>query len=54
LKFFTDIREIPPVDTRCALVGTALSIGTAQDDLAADPVIQGVEAIPSFCLRFGV
>ena len=49
-----DIREILPVDPRCALVRAALGVGTAQDVFAADLVIQGVEAIPGFCLRFCV
>jgi hypothetical protein len=49
-----DIREILPVDTRCALIGTALGIGTSQHVFPADLVIQGIEAIPGFCLRLCV
>ena len=49
-----DIREVLTVHTRCALVGAALGIGVRQDVLAADLVVQGIEAIPGFCLRFRV
>jgi hypothetical protein len=49
-----DVREALAVHTRCALVGAALGIGMRQDVLAADLVVQGVEAIPGFCLRFRV
>jgi hypothetical protein len=49
-----DVREVLTIHTRCALVGAALGIGMGQDILAADLVVQGVEAIPGFCLRFRV
>jgi hypothetical protein len=49
-----DIREVLTVHTRCTLVGAALGIGMRQDILTADLVVQGVEAIPGFCLRFHV
>jgi hypothetical protein len=49
-----DIREVLPVHTRCALVGAALSVGMGQDIVAADLVVQGIEAIVGFCLRFRV
>ena len=49
-----DIREVLPVHTRCALVRAALGIGMRQDVLAADLVVQRVEAIAGFCLRFRV
>ena len=49
-----DIREILTVHTRRALVGAALGIGMRQDVVAADLVVQGVEAIAGFCLRFRV
>jgi retron-type reverse transcriptase len=49
-----DVRELLTIHTRCALVGAALGIGMNQDVLAADLVVQGVEAIPGFCLRFRV
>jgi hypothetical protein len=49
-----DIREVLTIHTRCALVGAALGIGMRQDVLAADLVVQGVEAITGFCLRFRV
>ena len=49
-----DVRELLSIHTRCALVGAALGIGMGQDVLAADLVVQGVEAIAGFCLRFRV
>ena len=49
-----DVRKILTVHTRCALVGAALGIGMPQDVVAADLVVQGVEAIAGFCLRFRV
>ena len=49
-----DVRKILTVHTRCALVGAALGIGLSQDVLTADLVVQGVEAIAGFCLRFRV
>ena len=49
-----DVREVLTIHTRCALVGAALGIGMRQDVLAADLVVQGVEAIAGFCLRFRV
>ena len=49
-----DVREVLAVHPRCALVGAALGIGMRQDVLAADLVVQGVEAILGFCLRFRV
>ena len=49
-----DVREVLSVHPRRALVGAALGIGVRQDVLAADLVVQGVEAIPGFCLRFRV
>src|SRR4029077_14742978 len=42
------------IHTRCALVGATLGIGVGQDVLAADLVVQGVETIAGFCLRFRV
>ena len=47
-----DIRKVLTVATRRALVGAALGIGMSQDVLAADLVVQGVEAITRCCLRF--
>ena len=44
----------PLVHPRCALVGAALGIGMGQDVVAADLVVEGVEAIAGFCLRFRV
>jgi hypothetical protein len=39
---------------RRALVRAALGIGMGQDILTADLVVQGIEAIAGFCLRFRV
>ena len=49
-----DVRKVLTVHSRCALVGAALGIGMRQNILAADLVVQGVEAIAGFCLRFRV
>src|SRR5215211_2221587 len=49
-----DVREVLSVHTRCALVGAALGVSMSQDVLAADLVVQGVETIAGFCLRFRV
>ena len=49
-----DVREVLTVHTRRALVRAALGIGMRQNVLAADLVVQGVEAIAGFCLRFRV
>jgi hypothetical protein len=40
-----DVRKIRAVDSRRALVGAALGIGIRQNVVAADLVVQGVEAI---------
>ena len=49
-----DVRKLLTVHPRCALVGAALGIGTSQDVAAADLVVEGVEAVAGFCLRFRV
>src|SRR5262249_49065831 len=49
-----DVRKILAVDTRRALVGAALGIGMRQNVVAADLVVQSVEAIAGLCLRFRV
>src|SRR5436190_21416579 len=49
-----DVRELLTVHTRRALVGAALRISMSQDIVTADLVVQGIEAIPGFCLRFRV
>ena len=49
-----DIREVLAVHARCALVGAALGPGMGQDVLAANLVVQRVEAIARLCLRFRV
>src|SRR6202035_1027082 len=46
------VRPLPPQGQ--ALVGAALGIGMRQNILTADLVVQGIEAIASFCLRFRV
>ena len=51
---FLDLREVLTVHARCALVRAALSIGMRQDVFPVNLVVQGVEAIPSFTLRFRV
>jgi len=49
-----DVREVLAVHARCALVGTALGVSMSQNIRTADLVVQGVEAITGFCLRFRV
>ena len=49
-----DVRKVLAVDPRRPLVGAALGIGMRQNVLAADLVVQGVEAIAGFRLRFRV
>src|SRR5262249_29635815 len=49
-----DVRELLAVYPRCALVGAALRIGMGQNVFTADLVVQGVEAVVGFCLRFRV
>src|SRR5271163_5115479 len=49
-----DVLEVLTVHTRRALVGAALSISVRQNVLAADLVVEGVEAVAGFCLRFRV
>ena len=49
-----NVREVLTIHTRCALVGTALGIGMRQDVFTANLVVQDVEAIAGFCLRFRV
>ena len=49
-----DVRKVLIVYARCALVRAALGIGMRQNIFAADLVVQGVEAIAGFCLRFRV
>ena len=49
-----DVRKVLTVHSRCALVGAALGIGMRQNIVTADLVVEGVEAIASFCLRFRV
>ena len=49
-----DVRKILAVDARRALVGAALGVGMRQNVVAADLVVQGVEAIAGLRLRFRV
>ena len=49
-----DVSEVLAVDPRRALVRAALGIGMRQNVVAADLVVQGVEAIVGLCLRFRV
>jgi len=49
-----NVREVLTVHTRCALVGAALGISMGQNVLTADLVVQRIEAIAGFCLRFRV
>jgi len=49
-----DVREVLTVYPRCALVGAALCKRIGQNVPTADLVVQRVEAIAAFCLRFRV
>src|SRR5206468_3905700 len=49
-----DVREVLSVHARRALVGAALGPGMSKDVLAADLVVQRIEAITGFSLRFRV
>ncbi|WP_206667930.1 hypothetical protein [Sphingomonas glacialis] len=49
-----DIREVLTIHAGCALVGAALGVGMGQNVVAADLVVQRVEAIAGFRLRFRV
>jgi hypothetical protein len=49
-----DVRKILAVDTRRPLIRAALGIGMRQNVVAADLVVQSVEAIAGFRLCFGV
>src|ERR1700736_4715316 len=49
-----DVRKVLSVHARCPLVGAALGIGMCQDVFTADLVVQGIEAITGFRLRFRV
>ena len=49
-----DVHKVLTVYSRRALVGAALGIGVRQNVVAADLVVQGIEAIAGFCLRFRV
>ena len=49
-----DIRKLLTIHTRSALVRAALRVGMHENVVAADLVVQGVEAIARLCLRFRV
>ena len=46
--------EVLTIHARRALVGAALGIGVRQNVVAADLVVEDVEAVAGFCLRFRV
>jgi hypothetical protein len=52
ISAFCRWRAPPTLAVRAGNVGAALGIGVSQDILSADLVVQGVEAIAGFCLRF--
>ena len=47
-----DVRKVLTVHARCALVGAALGIGMCQNVIAADLVVQGVEAVAGSAFAF--
>jgi hypothetical protein len=47
-----DVREFLTVYAGRALIGAALGIGMRQDVFAANLVVQDIEAVAGFCLRF--
>ena len=49
-----NVLEVLTVYARRALVGAALDVGVRQNVLAADLVVERIEAIAGFCLRFRV
>ena len=49
-----NVREVLTVYPRCALVGAALGKRIGQNVLTADLVVQRIETIAGFCLRFRV
>ena len=49
-----DCLEVLTVHARRALVGAALGIGVRQNVFAADLVVEGVETVAGFSLRFRV
>src|SRR5208283_5128531 len=49
-----DVRKVLSIHTRRPLVRAALGIGVSQNILAVNLVVQSVEAILRFCLRFRV
>src|SRR6202022_928188 len=49
-----NVRKFLAVYPRCALVGAALSVSMGQDVIATNLVVQSIEAVAGFCLRFRV
>src|SRR5262249_29409844 len=49
-----DVRKVLAIDAGRALIGAALGIGMRQNVVAADLVVQSVEAIAGLCLSFRV
>jgi hypothetical protein len=49
-----DVREVLAIDPRRAPIGAALGVGMRQNVVAADLVVQGLEAIAGLCLSFRV
>ena len=49
-----DILKILCINTRCALIRTALGVSVRQNIFSVYLVVQGVETIADFCLRFRV
>jgi hypothetical protein len=49
-----NVGEVLAVHIRRALVGAALGVSISQNIRAADLVVQSVEAMTGFCLRFRV
>jgi hypothetical protein len=49
-----DVRKVLAIDPRRTPIGAALGVGMRQNVVAADLVVQGVEAIAGLCLSFRV
>ncbi len=49
-----DLVKVLTVHARRTLVGATLGVGVRQNVFAADLVVEGVEAVAGFCLRFRV
>jgi hypothetical protein len=49
-----DVRKDLSIHARRTLIGATLGVGVGQNVIAADLVVQRLEAITGFCLRFRV